>query len=131
MRYEHLDLFIIILFFLLCYYFSYSLSISGNLVRDGLRTLVFGRRRMSEEEYSHFAHIYHEVKTTITNREEHVYPFISFHHTASIYCNSYAPSFFFPSRFFPFFLFSFFFILMQTGPRQRNKQLVCAALHRT
>src|SRR5271163_5143967 len=107
MRYEHLGLFIII-YFLLCYYFSYSPSISGNLARDGLRTLMFGRRRMSEEEYDHFAHIYHEAKTTITNREEHVYSFISFHHAASIYCNPYVPNFFFPSRFFPFFLFSFF-----------------------
>jgi phospholipid-translocating ATPase len=49
-----------------------SHTIKGNLAREGLRTLVFGRRRMSDEEYSHFAHIYQEAKTTISNREEHV-----------------------------------------------------------
>lgn len=53
-------------------YFSNTHRATGNLARDGLRTLVFGRRRLSEEEYNHFAHIYHEAKTTIANREENV-----------------------------------------------------------
>jgi phospholipid-translocating ATPase len=44
----------------------------GNLAREGLRTLVFGRRRLSDQEYNHFAHILHEAKTMISNREEHV-----------------------------------------------------------
>src|SRR5271163_3974325 len=115
MRYEHLGLFIII-YFLLCYYFSYSPSISGNLARDGLRTLVFGRRRMSEEEYNYFAYIYHEAKTTITNREEHMYPFTP--PPQYIQTPPYQ-IFFFLLVFFLFSFFPFFFFLMQTGARQR------------
>lgn len=44
----------------------------GNLAREGLRTLVFGKRRMTDEQYAHFAQLYHEAKTSLANREDNV-----------------------------------------------------------
>ncbi len=37
----------------------------GNMAREGLRTLVFGKRIMSEEEYKNFAQRYRLLKLLI------------------------------------------------------------------
>eukprot|EP01113_Clastostelium_recurvatum_P029203 TRINITY_DN3524_c0_g1_i3.p1 TRINITY_DN3524_c0_g1~~TRINITY_DN3524_c0_g1_i3.p1 ORF type:complete len:1185 (-),score=348.75 TRINITY_DN3524_c0_g1_i3:5-3115(-) len=44
----------------------------GNMAREGLRTLVFGRRLMSQEEYQRFQDTYNEAKATIHNRAGNV-----------------------------------------------------------
>jgi phospholipid-translocating ATPase len=44
----------------------------GNMAREGLRTLVFGKRDMSEEEFLDFQERFHAAKTTITNRAANV-----------------------------------------------------------
>jgi phospholipid-translocating ATPase len=44
----------------------------GNMAREGLRTLVFGKRDMSEGEFLDFQERYHAAKTTITNRAGNV-----------------------------------------------------------
>jgi phospholipid-translocating ATPase len=44
----------------------------GNMAREGLRTLVFGFREMSEDEYHDFAKRLADAKTTINNRDRNV-----------------------------------------------------------
>eukprot|EP01114_Cavostelium_apophysatum_P015341 TRINITY_DN4154_c0_g1_i1.p1 TRINITY_DN4154_c0_g1~~TRINITY_DN4154_c0_g1_i1.p1 ORF type:complete len:1093 (+),score=239.76 TRINITY_DN4154_c0_g1_i1:78-3356(+) len=44
----------------------------GNMAREGLRTLVFGKRDMKEEEYEQFLTRYTEAKTSISNRNVYV-----------------------------------------------------------
>lgn len=41
----------------------------GNMAREGLRTLVFGKKQMSQQEYDDFARRLHEAKTRIRDRE--------------------------------------------------------------
>ncbi len=45
---------------------------ASNLAREGLRTLVFGARIMSEAEYQTFDQAYHQARATIVNRDENV-----------------------------------------------------------
>ncbi|OZJ03159.1 hypothetical protein BZG36_03891 [Bifiguratus adelaidae] len=40
----------------------------GNMAREGLRTLVIGRKKLSEETYQTFSKNYHEAETSITDR---------------------------------------------------------------
>ncbi|KAN0027458.1 hypothetical protein ACTFIU_010412 [Dictyostelium citrinum] len=40
----------------------------GNMAREGLRTLAFGKRSMSEEEYHRFVATFNAAKTTIVDR---------------------------------------------------------------
>jgi phospholipid-translocating ATPase len=44
----------------------------GNMAREGLRTLVFGMREMTQEQYDSFAEHYAQAKTTIQNRAANV-----------------------------------------------------------
>eukprot|EP01094_Clydonella_sp_ATCC50884_P010690 TRINITY_DN20543_c0_g1_i1.p1 TRINITY_DN20543_c0_g1~~TRINITY_DN20543_c0_g1_i1.p1 ORF type:complete len:603 (-),score=158.32 TRINITY_DN20543_c0_g1_i1:134-1705(-) len=44
----------------------------GNMAREGLRTLVFGRRIVTPEEYEEFSRAYAAAKTTMVAREERV-----------------------------------------------------------
>eukprot|EP01122_Echinamoeba_exundans_P012832 TRINITY_DN5485_c0_g1_i1.p1 TRINITY_DN5485_c0_g1~~TRINITY_DN5485_c0_g1_i1.p1 ORF type:complete len:1142 (+),score=257.53 TRINITY_DN5485_c0_g1_i1:61-3486(+) len=44
----------------------------GNMAREGLRTLVFGMREMTQEQYDAFAERYAQAKTTIQNRAANV-----------------------------------------------------------
>ncbi|BFU18901.1 phospholipid-transporting P-type ATPase, putative [Entamoeba histolytica HM-1:IMSS-B] len=44
----------------------------NNLAREGLRTLVFGSRKMSQEEYQAFNERYDHANTLMTGREEEV-----------------------------------------------------------
>jgi phospholipid-translocating ATPase len=41
-----------------------------NMARDGLRTLVFGRRDLSANEYARWAEKYHAARTSLVEREE-------------------------------------------------------------
>ena len=43
-----------------------------NLAREGLRTLCFGRKVMSESEYEDFAQRYHEAQIARVDREKKV-----------------------------------------------------------
>ncbi|EGC33560.1 hypothetical protein DICPUDRAFT_48870 [Dictyostelium purpureum] len=49
----------------------------GNMAREGLRTLAFGKRVMSEEEYHNFSNAYAFAKTTIADRAAKVQEAIS------------------------------------------------------
>ena len=42
----------------------------GNLAKDGLRTLVFGRKDISIEEYNKFKQEYNDASSSMTNRDE-------------------------------------------------------------
>jgi len=44
----------------------------GNMAREGLRTLVFGKKDMREEDYDDFSRRYHDAKTTIKDRDFNV-----------------------------------------------------------
>lgn len=44
----------------------------GNMAREGLRTLVFGMREMTQDQYDTFADRYAQAKTTIQNRAANV-----------------------------------------------------------
>lgn len=44
----------------------------GNMAREGLRTLVFGKRDLSVKEYEEFAERYQKAKTSIQNRAMNV-----------------------------------------------------------
>ncbi|GAM20866.1 hypothetical protein SAMD00019534_040410, partial [Acytostelium subglobosum LB1] len=45
---------------------------SGNMAREGLRTLAFGKRVMSEQEYNEFLNRYNNAKTSIVDRAARV-----------------------------------------------------------
>ncbi|KAF2073335.1 hypothetical protein CYY_005353 [Polysphondylium violaceum] len=49
----------------------------GNMAREGLRTLAFGKRTMSEQEYHNFSKLYADAKTTISDRAAKVQEAIS------------------------------------------------------
>jgi phospholipid-translocating ATPase len=42
---------------------------TANMAREGLRTLVVGRKRLSSEIYSHFSHSYHEASLSLHGRD--------------------------------------------------------------
>ncbi|KAJ1926007.1 putative aminophospholipid-translocase, partial [Linderina pennispora] len=42
----------------------------GNMARDGLRTLVVGRKRLSKEAYNRFERAYQQAKVTVLGRAE-------------------------------------------------------------
>ena len=42
----------------------------GNMAREGLRTLVIGRKRLSEEVWSTFQRRYHEARVSLEDRNE-------------------------------------------------------------
>ncbi|EGG19761.1 ATPase [Cavenderia fasciculata] len=44
----------------------------GNMAREGLRTLAFGKRSMTEDEYNQFLHRYNQAKTSISDRAARV-----------------------------------------------------------
>lgn len=44
----------------------------GNMAREGLRTLVIGRKKLSEAELAAFEEKYHEAKTSIMDRNEKI-----------------------------------------------------------
>lgn len=44
----------------------------GNMAREGLRTLVFGKRNLTEQEYQAFLKRYQDAKTTIKDRDANV-----------------------------------------------------------
>eukprot|EP01132_Coremiostelium_polycephalum_P008025 gene8025-9870_t len=50
---------------------------SGNMAREGLRTLAFGKRTMTEEEYHRFTNLYNTAKTCISDRAAKVQEAIS------------------------------------------------------
>ncbi|EFA84483.1 ATPase [Heterostelium album PN500] len=50
---------------------------SGNMAREGLRTLAFGKRVMTEEEYHQFLNRYNQAKTSIADRAAKVQDAIS------------------------------------------------------
>ena len=45
---------------------------TGNMAREGLRTLVFGMKTLTEDEYADFAARYHKAELSLHEREEHV-----------------------------------------------------------
>ncbi|KYR01728.1 hypothetical protein DLAC_01739 [Tieghemostelium lacteum] len=49
----------------------------GNMAREGLRTLAFGKRTMTEEEYHTFSNRLNQAKTTISDRAQRVQEAIS------------------------------------------------------
>jgi len=49
----------------------------GNMAREGLRTLAFGKRTMTEQEYHNFSKLYNDAKTTISDRAAKVQEAIS------------------------------------------------------
>lgn len=51
----------------------------SNMAREGLRTLVFGRKRLSIEEYEAFNNEYHEAKIAIQGRNEKIQKAIKNH----------------------------------------------------
>ena len=44
----------------------------GNMAREGLRTLVVGKKVLSEEQYSSFETRYKQARLSVTDREEQV-----------------------------------------------------------
>jgi len=44
----------------------------GNMARQGLRTLVFGKKDMRDEDYDDFSRRFHDAKTTIKDRDFNV-----------------------------------------------------------
>lgn len=45
---------------------------TGNMAREGLRTLVFGMKALTEEQYSDFERRYHEAECSMENRDANV-----------------------------------------------------------
>lgn len=44
----------------------------GNMAREGLRTLVFGKKVMSQEEYNQFSRLYKQAKTSMQERDANI-----------------------------------------------------------
>ena len=44
----------------------------GNMAREGLRTLVVGKKVLSEEQYSNFESRYRQAKLSVSDRETQV-----------------------------------------------------------
>lgn len=42
----------------------------ANMAREGLRTLVVGRKKMNEEAYTTFKELYHQASVTLDNRND-------------------------------------------------------------
>ncbi|KAH3760350.1 aminophospholipid-transporting P-type ATPase [Pelomyxa schiedti] len=51
---------------------EWVLEETENMARDGLRTLVFGRKHLHPEEYDEFAHRLHEAKCSMESRDSNV-----------------------------------------------------------
>ncbi|CCH60908.1 hypothetical protein TBLA_0D04110 [Henningerozyma blattae CBS 6284] len=52
---------------------------TDNMAREGLRTLVIGRRKMSKKEYDNFSSDYHTASLSMTNRDDQMAEVINKH----------------------------------------------------
>ncbi|KAL0211785.1 hypothetical protein RCL1_005411 [Eukaryota sp. TZLM3-RCL] len=50
----------------------------GNMARDGLRTLVFSKKDLSENEFAHFSRIFQEAKAAVVDRQARVNEALAF-----------------------------------------------------
>lgn len=60
-----------------CPYDYICLSQCGNMAREGLRTLVVGKKVLSEEQYATFEARYKQARLSVTDREEQVWEIIT------------------------------------------------------